>query len=123
MAFWIFQILIDVGTAALALLWIDSRRRIDFLEYEITELKKLNHMGPAMSEDFAQEPRIETSLGASISTLSEKSWNESEKPSFDAYEKAAWLLSKDTNLKEVAKQTGLSLSELHLLGKMAQRNQ
>lgn len=119
-----------------------SRKRVHLLENElnrfserILELERRGSL-PLLTQDreaFPREPSViaEPALPslpilatpASHSTLSEKKVTENHAPGMDAYEKADVLFARGLSMTEVVRQTGLSLSELQLLRKMAQRNQ
>ena len=121
MAFWILQILFDVLVGVVFFSWLLSRRRVAALETKLADFEaRLLSLVPTASVPIA--PKIETALGSAVSTLTEKSLMEvPRKASFDAYDKAEVLLNRGFDVREVAHQTGLSVSELRLIGKMNQR--
>lgn len=142
MTFWFLQILFNIAAAAWIVITLLSRKRVHLLENElnrfserILELERRGSL-PLLTQDreaFPREPSViaEPALPslpilatpASHSTLSEKKVTENHAPGMDAYEKADVLFARGLSMTEVVRQTGLSLSELQLLRKMAQRNQ
>ena len=124
MTMWIFQILVDcvlVSGIVMALSW---RRRIVDLEREVTRLR-----AGAATAVPAKSP-VATSTAHVGSNLSERLQGQGpslgatrRKVDPEAFEKADQLISQGIHLGEVAKRTGLSLAELHLLGKVTHRSQ
>jgi len=134
MAIWVFQILFDIALVALAVSWLLNRRLGRTDRARVSE-EKIEALSAEPVASIPVEPTVGPALGAEAlaktsSTLSERTVNAArvafskvEKPSFDAYETADQLIAKGVDLREVARRTGLSLSELQLLGKISQRNQ
>lgn len=114
MGLWIFQIGFDFLMLAIVFAWVAQRRKIKELEFQI--------QNTAPKED--KQIMFNTPLGATTSTLSETSTKESVNSiaGYESYEKAEEMLAKGMKIQEVALKTGLSLSELQLIGKVSQRN-
>ena len=146
MALWVFQLIFDLVMAGVAVNYLLSRRRSRSVRETVrtqpvpvgattVDLLLTNDhrtsvpattTGTAVATTSAA-PALNTPLGSPLSTLTEKSSPElrpgTQASPLDAYEKADILLSRGVDQREVARQTGLSLAELQLIGKMAQKNQ
>ncbi len=82
----------------------------------------------ALVAEPAAQTALETPLRSPISTLKERHGGSSSvvapsSSAVDAYDRADRLLGQGVPLREVARQTGLSLAELQLIGKMSQKSQ
>ncbi len=130
MAIWIFQILIDFFVVALVLMVLQQKKRIERLERALDAADAQNSAA-SISAEKAEiiSTAVNTPLGENTSTLSEKNIIGAKKafvagagPSADAYERADEMISKGVDMKEIGQKTGLSLSELRLLGKVSTRN-
>lgn len=125
MALWVFQMVFNCVMAGFAVAWVLSRRRERRAERSRPVTAALPAPLPAAGASVSPVP-LETPLGSPVSTLSEKRVPElrgSQATSLDAYEKADFLLSKGMSMREVSRQTGLSLGELQLIGKLAHKSQ
>ncbi len=130
MNFWIVQLIFNgLATAALLLLFV-QKRKIFSLEKEVAFLKAqwLFSFDPDI---VRKEPSVnEVKLLPEPAEIISSSLAEKEMPSpsgipslqLDRYEMAQSLFSKGVDLREISKQTGLSISEIQLLGKMVQKN-
>jgi hypothetical protein len=124
MVFWTLQILFNLLlSAGLVVLILRVRK-------QETLLRILQHRWADRSAADAALPvaipQLNTPLGSPTSTLSERVAPEHRaggSAPIDAYDKADFLISRGVNLREVARQTGLSLAELQLIGKMSQKSQ
>lgn len=139
MTLWVFQFVFDVVVVGFMVGWLLSRKEARRRSGRTIPAAApiLAAPAPLTSSENAEKnvpaPRmLETPLGSPVSTLSERQAPEIRAPitssgqtasPFDAYDKADYLLSKGLSLREVARQTGLSLAELQLIGKMSQKNQ
>jgi len=125
MVIWTLQIVFDLMVFALVVYFLAQRRK--FLELQ----SQMARMEFEMKRGLAPTPSVLTSAPAQPSallpstSLNEKKPVEEAKPKdvFEAYETAEGLIAKGIDIKEIAKKTGLSLSELQLMGKFTQRNQ
>jgi hypothetical protein len=137
MAIWVFQVLFDIAVLALAVSWL-LNKRLARIERDRVRVESHTEPRPAlMAPAPAVSIPVEPTLGAQVtsspptgaSNLSERTANAAkaafskEKPGFEAYEAAEQLIARGIDPREVARRTGLSLSELQLLGKISQRNQ
>lgn len=124
---WMAQLFFNaLATGALCLLFV-QKRKIFKMEKELRFLKVqwLHNLEGSVSAKALEGPKL---LPATTS-ISGSSLNEKEMPEpaltshLDRYERAQNLFAQGLELREIAKQTGLSISEIQLLGKMAQKNQ
>lgn len=151
MALWVFQICFDLVMVGWLVAWLMSRKEsrrqtsrlsltagaslressVDPQTKKTTVSTTLDNAPAVIVQNEKHLPQlIETPLGSTVSTVSERKSPErtaSASPAatspYDAYEKADYLLTRGLSLREVARQTGLSLAELQLIGKMSQKNQ
>ncbi len=103
--------------AALAVGWLIERRRA-----------RMRRPEPLLMTVDTPAPSVDTPLRSPISTLKERPEHTATSSSptstaVEAYDKADRLLGQGIPLREVARQTGLSLAELQLIGKMSQKSQ
>jgi hypothetical protein len=152
MSFVVLQALINILFIVTAFLFLSYRRRIDQLEAELAKLQAERPSAeprrlleaPAREVSVPQAPLRQapvpqvlipqelTPQGPTTSTLVEKPVSRQLAPRKKtlrdsdpaaAFEKAEELLSRGLKAPEVARLTGLSLSELSLMGKVGRRVQ
>jgi hypothetical protein len=115
--------LLLVGVGLLCLLY---RRRIRDLEARVELCSSQIRDLQAQSATTLPVPvATEAPAGTLMERkdMPERQDRRSERPSIDAYERAEQLLAKGLDTKEVSRQTGLSLAELQLIGKVSSRTQ
>lgn len=128
MALWIFQMVFNLIMAALAVGWLVERRRNRMRRPQPAPAVVMTALPSVAAIVDTPAPLVDTPLRSPISTLKERSEN-TPTPSHmtnsavEAYDKADRLLGQGIPLREVARQTGLSLAELQLIGKMSQKSQ
>ena len=133
MVFWTLQILFNLLLSAGLVVLILRVRKQEALLRILQHRATLVGTGAVSADRPASDPQLpvaipqlNTPLGSPTSTLSERVAPEhraSGSAPIDAYDKADFLISRGVNLREVARQTGLSLAELQLIGKMSQKSQ
>jgi hypothetical protein len=138
MAMWTFQILLDLllGTSLVYLLL--ERRRARLVSEHQKSVKggtsPLLSASPGSHYSALNEPQV--SLASSLapevpsqvatgSTLTEKKMESTirNSSSFESYDRAEECLRKGMPIREISRLTGLSLSEIQLLGKVSNRPQ
>lgn len=127
MALWIFQMVFNLIMAALAVGWLIERRRARMRRPRPAPVV-MTALPSATSMVDTPAPAVETPLRSPISTLKERpestlNPSNATNSAVEAYDKADRLLGQGIPLREVARQTGLSLAELQLIGKMSQKSQ
>lgn len=127
MALWIFQMVFNLIIAALAVGWLLERRRSRMRRPQPTTVV-MTALPSAAAVVDTPVAVVDTPLRSPVSTLKERPENTSNpsnatNSAVEAYDKADRLLGQGIPLREVARQTGLSLAELQLIGKMSQKSQ
>jgi hypothetical protein len=135
MVLWILQMLLNIVLGYFAFMWLISKKRIFWLEAQVEmlaqSLDQLSKKQSSASTPAAAENPIQTQnqkstsqdRGQLIEKFMQNDPRKNLRPNADAYDRADQLLSRGVDLKEVAKQTGLSMAELQLMGKVSARVQ
>jgi hypothetical protein len=126
MILWVLQMLLNLVLSYFAFLWLVSKKRIAWLEAQLEILNQtvihLNSQKNGTIPKDSEPSEVAVDRGQLIEKFLQSSDpRKSFRPSPEAYDRADQLLSRGTDLKEVAKQTGLSVAELQLMGKVASR--
>lgn len=136
MVLWLLQLAVDFLFFFMALNWLKTYRQLSRLERTVERHQKvlgeqiLQACTPESSGAQAPQAKRQALLPyeKAGSVLSEKTVGQPRQersarlPSLDAYDRADQLLSQGLEIAEVALRTGISVSELQLLGKIAQKN-
>lgn len=141
MSIWIFQAAFNVLMLVVAILWLVSRKRVEFLEEALRRLAtKQSRLERGLEKDSPEsliakntdkpksnEPKVDLRIGNLIEKKADQqisgSGTSAARLSPDAYERAATLLTQGMPPQKIARITGLSLSEIQLMNKMSTRNQ
>jgi hypothetical protein len=124
MILWILQMALNIVFGYFAFLWLVSKKRIFWLEAQIEMLNQaLDQKNREASEITKVETKEPQDRGQLIEKYMQNDPRKTNRPSPDAYDRADVLLARGVDLKEVARQTGLSLAELQLMGKVSARVQ
>jgi hypothetical protein len=125
-ALWVFQILLNVAFVFIAWNGLLYRRRIQRLEARLAILEggKIQNSIAQPAMGASREPVIERKPIATTSLTEREAKPEAKRSreSMEAYEQASQLLARGVDPREIARKTGLSLSEVQLMGKVSQRS-
>jgi len=140
MIFWIFQISVDFLFLVLATSWFRTRRTVKTLEILVDRHQRVledritqNLVSPIKNAGTGETHEVQVALAPMIgsgSVLSEKSvvgTRDDRLPRqasiADAYDRAEEFIRAGLPIVEVAKRSGLSVSELQLFEKLSIKNQ
>lgn len=133
---WVIQALLNLALGFFAFQWLVARKRMNWMEAEIEMLHQkqssqsvavLEAPKPEPTKDLVAETKNQNASQNHTphSNLVERRVSQEPRkvvrPGAEAYERADSLLARGTPLPEVARQTGLSIAELQLLGKVTHR--
>jgi|GEM_PF-1378038 len=116
MVLWGFQVLLNVIFVAVAWTALLYRRRVRTLERRLAILE-----ARSLAADPVPNAKMAVPMSTNLTEREAKADTRS-RDSMEAYEKAAQLLARGSDPFEVSRKTGLSLSEVQLMGKVSQRN-
>lgn len=136
MALWIIQIIFNVFSVVVLALFLGARRQMKDLEREVSKLRmRMDHAasqvanqaslpGPVPTDKPALEPALASTSNPMPGQLIDKRVTPTAQirqtaSTTSPYETATLLMRQGVSVIEISKRTGISVSEIQLLRRMA----